>query len=411
MTDPRDIDRARIPSPPGAPFFPSRIALICGGLAEGRNGVGDYCRYLAVAVTAQSVACDLIALNDPDTKSVVEAALPSGQGSINLLRIPSTLPREERARIAGAALARWKPDCVSLQFVSTGFSSRGIVRGEERCLEDLLRPYPLHVMMHELWIGYRLIDSVKYFLLGRVQRFYLLRLLSRLHPKLIHTSNAIYQRMLRDSGIEAGILPLFSSVPIVDDKADWLDPLLRAACRDGAEVGESRWIFGFFGGISPSWGEESLFARLSDLGRRHRRRIVIMSIGNAGAHSAAMIARWQEKYPSIVFIGLGYRSAREISQFLNTIDVGLTSYPLYVLGKSSAAATMLAHGLPVIASWGDLAPELAPVSDEYRDLVWKDDDFLEQHLLSPPSRRQRVDTPSRIAHQLLDELRRAITRP
>lgn len=103
--------------------------------------------------------------------------------------------------------------------------------------------------------------------------------------------------MLSNHGIKAGILPLFSNAPVTEDKVDWLDSILRSTYSDRDETTEFRWVFGFFGGISPTWQETPLFTRLIDLGKKHRRRMVVISIGNLGAHGADMIARWKEKSP------------------------------------------------------------------------------------------------------------------
>lgn len=88
------------------------------------------------------------------------------RGEISLLRIPSVLEGKDKIQVAQTVLARWNPNWVSLRFVGTGFVPRGIMWGEEKWLAALVRPYPSHLMMHELWFDYHAGDPLKYFVLG-----------------------------------------------------------------------------------------------------------------------------------------------------------------------------------------------------------------------------------------------------
>lgn len=71
------------------------IAFVCGGLGEGRNGVGDYCRRLAQALVPLGVRCDIMALADPDCVDLVEGSIEvagDGPGSAPRASRPASVP-------------------------------------------------------------------------------------------------------------------------------------------------------------------------------------------------------------------------------------------------------------------------------------------------------------------------------
>jgi hypothetical protein len=109
----------------------------------------------------------------------------------------------------------------------------------------------------------------------------------------------------------------------------------------------------------------------------------------------------------MTFILLGPHSETKVSEFFNTIDFGLSSYPIFVIGKSGSAAAMLDHGVPIIVSWGDIYPGVPSILGPSGDLVWKDDDGLENRMLHPPQRVRNYDGPRKVVDQLLAELEQA----
>jgi hypothetical protein len=231
-----------------------------------------------------------------------------------------------------------------------------------------------------------------------------------LQPDIVHTSNAFFKHLLDGVGVPASILPLFGNIPVGDDTAPWLGPLLSA--EYGSDIDRERtWIFGLFGGIWTGWDPTALFDRISAVAARANRQVVVASIGHAGAHAAATIGLWQLRHPHLHFALLGSRSEREVSQFLNSIDFGLTTYPINLLGKSGAVTTMFEHGVPVIATWGDITPDLPPVWPAFVDLIWRNDDALEGRLLAGrPDAARTPHMADAVAKQLLQDLDRATTR-
>ena len=107
---------------------------------------------------------------------------------------------------------------------------------------------------------------------------------------------------------------------------------------------------GLFGSIHPEWEPQELFARLQTLGKP----IQVYHIGRIGPGESVwneVVARYDAK---IRFQRFGEQSFENISQFFLTLDFGVATTPLSLIGKSSTVAAMLDHGLPVIVSRNDI---------------------------------------------------------
>jgi hypothetical protein len=387
-----------------APSTVRRIALICTGIEEGRDGVGDYCRRLALGLRTLGADCTLLALNDRLIQR--EILTEASELSPRSLRLPENMPHREKLATAARFLADSRPDWVSLQFVCYGFNRKGLVLRELFWLPRLLRNYRRHVMLHELWVGLGVFHSAKNIGLGTIQRRLLVQLLRRLEPAVVDTTNAFYHQVGIRAGIRAGILPLFGNIPVTTNTADaWLsDLIVRSGGPDLRHDRQSCWIFGLFGSILPRWPAEPLLSRLEAIGKRAQRRIVVVAVGHLSRYELDLFERRARAFPSIHFTHAGPRTTAETSQFLNSMDFGLTSHPLYLLGKSGSTAAMLEHGLPVIASWGDIAPELCPVDLRLAPLIWRDDETLEAKLMTPPPRLRYPARCLEAARTLLTQL-------
>ena len=380
--------------------------LICGSLEPGRDGVGDYCRRLAGELATRGTNCLLLGFYDHAVGSETpEAPHPS----IQIVRLSAQMPLSKRAARTASLLADWKPDWVSLQFVSYAFNQKGLPFAELFWLPLLLRHRKLHIMLHELWVGLGVMKSLKNKILGGIQRWMLLTLLHRLRAIVLHTSNQYYCTVLRRNGVEASTLPLFGNIPVFTDSArHWLADAVM--CGGGPDISRDRdqlWLLGIFGSIPPDWPSDHFFGRLSGLARAAGRHAVIISAGVTGADATSRIEAWRVGYRDIDFVAIGPRSALELSQFFNSIDFGITPHPIYLLGKSGTVAAMLEHGLPLIATWGDIAPELPAISPPSEPLIWRDDGTLSERLQTAHMRHRRPDWCATVAQMFLSSLSKA----
>jgi hypothetical protein len=387
-----------------------RIALLCSGLEEGRNGVGDHCRLLAKHLSARGIECCLVALNDWDVQETVGATDAAVGADPRIVQIPHRLPTSHRLRVASDVLARFRPDWVSLHFVCYGFDIKGLAYREVWWLPSLLTGYRLHVMFHETWVGDGVFRSLKNTIVGGLQRLIIFILLNRLKPRVISTSNEYYMKEFEGLGFPTTLLPIFGNIPIAPATAvPWVYTEAHASGGPDLTADRARyWLFGIFGGVVEQWPAELLLAKLCRWAERSGRRVIVAVIGKTSERIEALKDSWRRSFPSIIVLILGQRSPVEISQFFATIDFGLTSHPIYMLGKSGGVAAMLEHGLPVIANWGDIAPDLKPVSTPLSALIWKDDELLEGRILSGHRKVQHPDMADATAQMLLDLLAKSM---
>ncbi len=364
---------------------PLQIAFLTGTLEPGRDGVGDYTRLLAEELARRGERVCLLALHDRFAAAIERAEIQTGGARLPVLRLPHTLGWPERSALAWDFLDEFQPDWVSVQLVSYGFDPKGVVRGLDRWLQPLTQGRSLHWMFHELWIGHAEEAGRKERLIGRVQKFYIKRLLARLAPHVIHTSNSTYAGLLAREGVRALELPLFGAVPVTKQNGEtWLWPELQSAgvSLTGANR-EQHWLLGFFGSLHPVWPSEPLFSRLADAAAGQHKRVVLLSIGRLGPGEAL----WQNlagQYGGrFAFHKLGERPAEQVSQFFNSIDFGIATSPLALIGKSASVAAMREHGLPVIVNREDVTFAGTPSSAD-AEWIRLDGDFSRRLAVREP---------------------------
>jgi hypothetical protein len=122
-----------------------RIAFVTGCLEPECDGVGDYTTLLAEECERRGHAVARLALNDGRLSEVIDTPV--------LLRLPQALPWSARLARARKWLEAFAPDWVSLQFVNYGFHPRGFATETATRLRQLFSGWPVHVFLHELWIG------------------------------------------------------------------------------------------------------------------------------------------------------------------------------------------------------------------------------------------------------------------
>jgi glycosyltransferase involved in cell wall biosynthesis len=330
-----------------------KVMFLCSSLELGKDGVGDYTRLLAEGCTALGLEYSIIALQDRHVTEPLEA-LDAGRWPV--LRLPAAMPWSQRVELAIAFRNKSQPDWISLQFVSYGFDTKGFVWNLGPYLRRIVGGVRVHVMFHELWIGSHDTASWKDRLMGYAQRVCILRMIRRIAPTFVTTSNGAYIATLTNDGIQAELLPLFGNIPLAEEpKIEWFHDQLRHAGLpvESGNRSDCR-VFAFFGTLHPEWCAEPLFSYLSEWANRSRKKIVIASIGRLGSGEALWTRLSREYAEAFHFITLGEQPASKVSGFLQSADFGIAASPWELIGKSGSVAGMLEHGLPVIVSRDDV---------------------------------------------------------
>jgi len=324
------------------------------------------------------------------------------------------MSESERHRLATKQLAAYQPAWISVQFVSWSFGWKGIMGPTSWATLSLLKNRPLHVMFHETWVvgapdGTR--SALKRFAwsgLGALQKKSIQWFFARARPDLVHTSNAVYRTQLADVGIAASQLPMFGSIE-ASESNDWHAVRDLAITRAGVDLGPDReklLLVGVFGTLRPcpiAPAFEAIFSAAE------RRRVVILSLGGMGPAGAGIIEDWRRCNPRLEVIKVGRLDQNLLSLCFNHLDVAIALHRPELLGKSSAVAAMLEHGVPVIAlPWGP-----PPAADDifhkrWKDLIWPADRRIIQLLRTGAKKHHWLGAQDGAAEQLLAEMEKAM---
>jgi glycosyltransferase involved in cell wall biosynthesis len=355
-----------------------KILFIVGSLEPGKDGVGDYTRTLGDECRRIGHETFLMSLND----SWIDKPARENR----FLRLPSTMPWTSRIKAGRTFVTENRPDLVSLQYVPYSFHPAGLRFALPKIMQAIIGRVPAHLMLHELWIGGQTGAPFKVKVFGFCQRKIIKSLATRMACRIIHTSNAVYARLLSRYGVQAKILPLFGSVPVMPNAV--VTPRNDNTLR-----------LGLFGSIHPEWSPEELFARLQALGKP----IQVCHIGRIGPGESVWNAVLQRYEAEIQFQRFGEQSLENISQFFLSLDFGVATTPLSLIGKSSTVAAMLDHGLPVIVSRNDVhfrgIPEENPAPER---LISVDESFIDR--VKTVKRLNPEPSLPKIARQFVDDL-------
>jgi len=355
-----------------------KILFIVGSLEPGKDGVGDYAQTLADECRRLGHETFLMSLND--------SWIHKSSRENRSLRLPSAMPWPSRIKTGRAFLAESHPDLISLQYVPYSFHPAGLAFALPKIVQTIIGRVPAHLMLHEVWIGSQIGAAFKEKVFGFCQRRIVKSLVTGMACRVIHTSNTVYARLLSRHGIHAKIIPLFGSVPVM--------PNAVVASRD-----DNALRLGLFGSIHPEWEPQELFPQLQSFGKP----IQVYHIGRIGPGEAVWNEVVERYDAEIRFQRFGEQSFENISQFLLSLDFGVATTPLSLIGKSSTVAAMLDHGLPVIVSRNEVhfrgIPEEDPAPER---LISIDESFVDR--VKTVKKLNPEPSLPKIARQFLNDL-------
>ena len=363
------------------------IAFIVSGAEPGRDGMGDYTLSLAAALKSLGHSVLVVALNDQRLADPSGSASHENADGVAVEQFAPDLPWSVRIDRACARLRDFRPRWVSFQMSCYAYQRKGLLAGFGRKVRRLAAVCEnWQVMFQELWVGFETGASPRRRLVGLLQRHFIKPSVLALRPRLLQTSTPLFQALLRTIGIEASVLPLAGSIAVNPDAgAAWFLEMLGGAAR-------AAWLAGgFFGAIYPNWEPEPLFSSLRKVAAKTGRKVCIFAAGRMGAGGEEIWSRLPGAYPDFQFEKLGALSVERVSQYLQNLDFGIAATPWLVIGKSSATAAMLDHGLPVMVTRNDSRPRgnlhIEPPADPL--LILADGDVSERFFAGLPRRAPR----------------------
>jgi hypothetical protein len=261
-------------------------------------------------------------------------------------------------------------------------------------------------MFHETWVGGAPeiippgIATVRRRILGQLQKSSFRFMTKALPHRLAHVSNAAYQRHLAGIGVKTLQLPMFGSVEAAPRQA-W--PQVRALLTGvtGFQFPESRSdvvLVGMFGAVRACPVVAALEAIVA--ATRRNRRVIVVSFGAIGPSGEDQLRSWRTQVPGLEIVTTGPLDTASLSVCFQELDAAISLHPAGTIGRSSAAAALLEHGVPVICPWGQIPSAEDEFAARWANLLVSVNQ-IDDVFSNPSARVQSGGWGARAAEQLL----------
>ena len=384
-----------------------RLGFIVGGLEAGKDGVGDYTSALLAECIALGHEVTVVALNDFYIREALAKDVCVDGGSYKAIRLPSNSCWKKRCERTLEHCRSFEPDWLSLQFVPYAFHPKGINLWLGERLAPVFALGKCHIMFHELWIGESTDYSLKDRAVGLLQKRGVIRLLRKLAPALVHTSNPVYGELLKRNNQPSLELPLPGSIPLVQTDSNRLR--IRAVSKEQSEMesfGRLVVVAGIFGTIHPQWSPEGWLEILCTYLLEQRKRLLILQIGHT-PNAGRMIWKLMQKEFSdrCDFKELGSLSSEQVSTAFSGLDFGIATSPWALIGKSSSTAAMIDHGIPVVVPLENWRLRKGKTPEPARHpLLFRFDEFLALVRSGKLARSAACSRRSAVAQQMIGQM-------
>lgn len=335
-----------------------KIIFICGSLELGKDGVGDYSRRLAGELLRQGYNSAIISLNDKYCNTLIEEIQTDENTFINTLRIPSNINWDMKISKSQIFIDAFKPDWLSLQFVPYSYNNKGLPFLLPARLKQLGGEYKWHIMFHELWIGISSISPLRHKIVGYFQQKIVRSIVRTIKPRLITTSNLLYQSVLTKAGIlSSHTLSLFSNIEVAAPDVSFAENTFRKLGITREEI--VNWdLIGIFGNLYTEANLEKIILEQYEQSINKRKGLAFIAFGRMNSDGINELKRLENIFNGKArFLYLGEQSPVKVSQLLQILHYGISCTPVQHLGKSGVYAAMKLHGLKVLFSSYDYLPE------------------------------------------------------
>ena len=302
-----------------------KIVFISGPYKPAKCGISDYIDLLSGKLTKSHLVCDHVSISKKNS----------------LINISSNLP---------------SADLYSIQFAPYAFSDSGLSRKGLFKLAKSLKEKKTHVNFHEIWIGTYSRATLKEKTLGWLQKREIIKFLKLLNPSLITCSNSAAMDRMQSALVRVKYLYLFGNIPYSHTHQKKESNVLTVV---------------FFGTPYKNFPYQILADKLKNISKILKKSIQIKIIGRIREEIGLdKIIKISENNDFIIN-QLGEIPECKVSQELQNSDIGVSSTPYDIIGKSGATAAMLEHGLPVLAyDDGDTSEEKLFVFDKFKDQLF-----------------------------------------
>ena len=283
-------------------------------------------------------------------------------------------------------------DLYSIQFAPYAFANNGFPNQILKCLAKKLQNKKIHLNFHEIWVGAYPRASWKEKGIGWLQKNLILCFINKCKPSWITSSNAAALDRLKQAGIPATFLYLFGNIPYsAASRATTTRQILKIA---------------FFGTPYVDFPYHKLGNFFLTLSNTSGKGLEIILIGrqreDAGTDRILSLCKKND----FLIQKTGELSTDLISEQLQKCSLCVCTTPFDVIGKSSATAAMLEHGLPVLAyDDGDTPQKSLFIPDPFKDQIFliNDHSSVEKllHYIEKP-RKSFFDGVAHNANKMID---------
>jgi len=257
------------------------------------------------------------------------------------------------------------PECdlVSVQFAPYSFSPKGVAGNILQTFAKAIRNKTVQIMFHEIWIGDYSKAPLKDKFWGWRQKREIIKFLRIVNPSVINGTNSAAIYRLEKEGFKMEYLYLFGNIPFYSLKSDSKPNILRIA---------------FFGTIYKTFPYlllTAFFKKLQKIINNKRMQLVI--IGRNRESNGIQKVKRLARSLNIEIVITKEITTNEISKHLQDCDIGISTTPYDIIGKSGATAAMLEHGLPVVTyDDGDTPMEKLSIPRQFpRQIILLNDDL------------------------------------
>ena len=316
-----------------------KVVFICGSLEQGRDGVGDYVRQLALSLAEAGHEVAITAINDRFTTGVLENTIETGLWQVKGLRLPEMMDAKEKAAFLKGWISVFSPDWISLQYVPFSFHRKGLCFGLANMLHKAGGKAKWHFMVHEFSVGLDVESDLKLRIWGFVQQYLMKNLIRVLKPQVIHTHAQVYKKLLEGYGAEVGILPLFSNIPVLhtDNVSDKL-----ATKADEHSIID----IVVFASIQENSPIEQLAKEAAAYAKAHNKMVNLVFLGRSGSRKQYWIDQWESAGLTVDL--KGEQPEEKVSEILSKVRFGIFTTPIVLVEKSGAVAAMREHGVHLL---------------------------------------------------------------
>ena len=283
-----------------------------------------------------------------------------------------------------------RSDLYSLQFAPYAFSQSGLSGKGLITFAKSLANKNTHINFHEIWIGAYPKATWKEKTIGWLQKREIINFINICKPSAITCSNSAALDRMRQTGVDAKYLYLFGNIPYSPSKKD--DSLNRLNIV-------------FFGTLYERFPYDQLVKVLFPISQSLKKQIHIKILGRQRDSEGLEYLKNVSQKHGFAISQSGELSISKISEELQRSDLGVSTTPYDILGKSGATATMLEHGLPILAfDDGDTPKSKLFVMNEFIDQVFLlNEDSTPERMISflQKTRKQFFDGVAHTAKKML----------